>query len=64
VSTRRASWSPVDYFVEALTVVEVTPTALCGHARACAPALPEDDAIYALLSGVRDYVRKNGFTAP
>ena len=53
----------LDYFVEALTVVEVTADGRCAVTpRACAPALPEDDAIYrALVLGVRDYVRKNGF---
>ena len=53
----------LDYFTEALVVVEVTADGRCAIAAGeCAPALPEEDAIYrALVLGVRDYVRKNGF---
>jgi len=53
----------LDYFAETLAVVEVTADGGCEVAPGgCAPTLAEDEAIYrALVLGVRDYVRKNGF---
>jgi len=51
------------YFAEELAVVDFTRDGelVVAHGD-CAPALPEEDAIYqALVLGVRDYVRKNGF---
>jgi len=51
------------YFAEAMAVVEFTADGglVVAHGD-CAPALPGEDAIYqALVLGVRDYVRKNGF---
>jgi NAD+ synthase (glutamine-hydrolysing) len=53
----------LDYFAEALAVVEVAADGACTVVPGdCAAALPEEEAIYrALVLGVRDYVRKNGF---
>jgi len=51
------------YFAGELAVVEFSSAGelVVAHGD-CAPALPEEDAIYqALVLGVRDYVRKNGF---